>query len=345
MTLRKTIKRNARGSLRGMWGTAALILLIFMGVSLALGLLDTGIMSALGYVEPEPFFDPFTGDFYYTEMDMSPGGYVVSAIMQIISLIVIVPLSLGVVDWALSLTDGCRKPVGHIFWAYDNKAFGRSIWMSIVVSVKTCLFGILVLLPSAVLLTLGYLLPAKETISYAAGQGMIVVGWVLMVAGVVLSAWFGARYFLTTMLLCDRYYYKVSEAVRLSVRATRGRRWQIVAFELSFLPWFLLCVFVFPVFYVIPYCAVASVLYARFLFEDHLMRERQLDLSHPEALVVDDLTPERYEDARAESGLPEPAPETASAAQEEPRVESFDWTPPAPPAEEEDPEKGDFADL
>ena len=367
MTLRKTVKKNARGCLHGMWGRAALILLVIIAVEAGFQLIDTGIFRALGFeniphsVSPEEII---SGGAALAE-SVTAGQIIISVVMQLLRLVVLVPLMLGVTDWALALTDGKRLPVGHIFWAYDNKAFGRSIGLTVVVGIKTALFGLLVSLPGIALVTCGTLLPANGSVSEAAGNWMGAAGGLLLLGAFVIEIWFAARYFLTQLLLCDRYYYKVNEAVRISVKATKGLRWQIVGFELSFLPWILLLVFIFPAFYVLPYLTVASVLYARFLFEDHLMRSKQLDLSRPENLVVDDLAPERYEDARTDAGLSPESPEAAPAdsapapagepagepspepAAPETKVETFTWTPPAPepPAAEKPSRPDDIADL
>ena len=98
------------------------------------------------------------------------------------------------------------------------------------------------------------------------------------------------------------------EATKLSVELTRGRRWQIVGFSLSFLPWFLLCCLVLPILYVLPYFSVASVMYARYLFEDHLLGQKKLDVSDPDRIIIDDVAPEDYHTARAAQGLSEEAP-------------------------------------
>ena len=43
------------------------------------------------------------------------------------------------------------------------------------------------------------------------------------------------------------------DAIRESVRKTKGNVVDIFFFKLGFLPWFLLCPLVFPIFYVVPY--------------------------------------------------------------------------------------------
>ena len=134
----------------------------------------------------------------------------------------------------------------------------------------------------------------------------MVIGSVLMLVALPFTWWFGARYMAANLLLCDRYYYTVKEATRLSVALTRGRRWQIVGFYLSFLPWYLLCCLVLPLLYVIPYVAVAGTMLARY------------------QLIIDDVAPEDYHKAREEQGMEAPAPaeEPFTAPEEAPEEDN-----------------------
>ena len=63
-----------------------------------------------------------------------------------------------------------------------------------------------------------------------------------------------------------------------------------------------------PILYVLPYFAVASVMYARYLFEDHLLGQRKLDVSDPDRIIIDDVAPEDYHTARTAQGLSEEMP-------------------------------------
>lgn len=367
MTLRKVIKKNAKASLKNNWGRALLILLIFIGVNMLLNMLDGAIFRALGYENIRLTYDFFSAPSFQYEISeiqrIPAGAYGVSFLFTLIRICLIAPLMLGVNNWALELTDGRKKPVGSIFWAFDNAAFGRSIWLDITITVKVTLFSWLVMLIPALMLGFG----TARVLSEAVSVILIGVGSLLLLACVPFVFWFSSRYFMAPVLLCDRYYYTVREATRLSVEASKGHRWEIVGFYFSFLPWFLFCCLIIPILYVIPYFEVSTVMYARFLFEDHLMKQSKPNLSDPANLIVDDLTPEAYQEARREQGVPQetqgaevqeaptpaetaphldpqpdPQPETAPDPDESfyyPRTEQ------SPPAPQEDPQDGEIADL
>ena len=325
MTLRSAIKQNAKRSLKGHWGRILLILLIFIGVNILLSGLDNAIFSTFGFHRIIISLDASQLRqiiINYPAALPRLGEIILSLLLALVRLIIMAPLTLGIINWALELSDGRMRPVSSLFWAFDNAAFGRSIWLKITVAVKTGLFGLVVSLVPMAFITIGTVLRMRETGSWAFGSLLIALGSLLSIVSGIATMWFSARYFAAKLLLCDRYYYTVREATRLSVAATRGHRWQIVGFYLSFLPWLLLCAFVLPLLYVIPYITMASVMMARFLFEDYLMGEKKLDLSDPDRLIVDDISPDAYAAARGEAVMDhgpaaEPSEKDAPAPEED----------------------------
>lgn len=333
MTLRRVIKKNAKSGLSGRWGKAILIMLIFVGINLLLSFLDNSIYHALGFRNIKIDYNLLSGypRLHVNADPSSIGEAAFSLGFALIRLCVVVPLSLGATNWLLELTDNRERAVGDIFWAYDNIAYGRSIWLSITIAVKVWLFSILALAIPGVLLTVS----DTGKLPSAASAVLLVIGLIFMLAAIPLILWFSARYFLAEMLLCDRYYYTVGEATRLSVELTRGRRWEIVGFILSFLPWYLLSALVIPAFYVVPYVKMSSVIYSRFLFEDGLMRKKKLDLHDPSQLIVDDLTPENYQQARSEQ-QPSAEQRMDDEPQENAKEEPQPWAPQEKKSDDDD---------
>lgn len=306
MTLRKAIKFNAKKCLKNNWGRAILILVILTAVNLVLGALDNAIFSAMGFERVKIDWDILRETIYrFDAQEISPAAVALSLLLSLIRLCIMAPLALGAVNWALELSDGRSNSIGELFWAFDNAAWYRSVWMRITLAIKKGLFSVAVELIPTVMLTIGTL---NLIDNRALGVTLVLLGTVLSIAGIPFVLWFNARYFAANLLLCDRYYYTVKEATRLSVALTRGRRWQIVGFYLSFLPWYLLCCLVLPLLYVIPYVAVADTMMARYLFEDYLLGQKKLDVSDPDQLIIDDVAPEDYHKAREEQGMEAPAP-------------------------------------
>lgn len=325
MTLNKAIKFNAKKCLRNNWVRAILIFVIIAAVSAVLGALDNAIFSAFGFHRVEISIDLLQGG--YMEWWLAEGADVtwyevaLSILLSLVRLCIMAPLTLGAANWALELSDGRSNSIGELFWAFDNAAWYRSVWMSITVAVKTGLFAIAVEAIPTAMMAIG---AANLWENRSLGVPLVVIGSVLMLVALPFTWWFGARYMAANLLLCDRYYYTVKEATRLSVALTRGRRWQIVGFYLSFLPWYLLCCLALPLLYVIPYVAVAGTMMARYLFEDYLLGQKKLDVSDPDQLIIDDVAPEDYHKAREEQGMEAPAPaeEPFTAPEEAPEEDN-----------------------
>ena len=148
MTLNKAIKFNAKKCLKNNWGRAILIFVIMAAVSAVLGALDNAIFSAFGFHRVEISIDLLRGG--YMEWWLAEGADVtwyevaLSILLSLVRLCIMAPLTLGAANWALELSDGRSNSIGELFWAFDNAAWYRSVWMSITVAVKTGLFAIAV---------------------------------------------------------------------------------------------------------------------------------------------------------------------------------------------------------
>lgn len=62
-------------------------------------------------------------------------------------------------------------------------------------------------------------------------------------------------------IMADNPNLSPSQALQLSKKMIKGNRWELFVLDLSFIPWYLLCVFVFPLIYVMPYFATTNALY------------------------------------------------------------------------------------
>lgn len=316
MSLNRAIKFNAKKCLRNNWGRAILIFVIMVAVGAVLTALDNAIFSAFGFRRVEISID-LLRDGYTERLAEGTGAtwyeVLLSLLLSLVQLCIMAPLTLGVTNWALELSDGRSNSIGELFWAFDNAAWYRSVGLRISVAIKTGLFALALEAIPTVMVTVGKMNLWENR---AAGVPLVVIGSLLMLVALPFTWWFSARYFVAELLLCDRYYYTVKEATKFSVAVTKGRRWKIVGFCLSFLPWYLLCCLVIPLFYVIPYVTVASTMMARYLFEDYLLDQDKLDVSDPDKLIIDDVAPEDYYRARTEQGMSVPAPAEESAAED-----------------------------
>ena len=62
-------------------------------------------------------------------------------------------------------------------------------------------------------------------------------------------------------IMCDYPELSPMDAIRVSKKMVRGNRTELFIMNLSFIPWCLLCIFIFPIAYVMPYMAATDALY------------------------------------------------------------------------------------
>lgn len=62
-------------------------------------------------------------------------------------------------------------------------------------------------------------------------------------------------------IMCDNPQLSPWQAIKLSKKIIKGNRTELFVLDLSFIPWELLCVFLFPAIYVIPYMQTTRALY------------------------------------------------------------------------------------
>ena len=301
MTLRKMIKTEAKASLRGRWGRAILCLAVVAAVELCIHLVDAAAMALLGYD-----FQWRWGamGFSYGRQFFTIPALGVTAAAAIIWLLLAAPLWTGRRNWLLELTDRRAHPVSHIFWPYEGRTWLRSAGLEIFIKVSTGVAAvILAVIPGALLLlgTGNLPLEGMGTLPPLLANILTIAGGILgIVAALLLWTWW-QRFTIARILLCEKYNLSLGQALGLSKRYMKGHRWEMVRFDLSFLPWtfpslavllltgilqrsigqywfyphflygpglvLFMVVTLLVLLYLAPYYGMARVMYARYLYE------------------------------------------------------------------------------
>lgn len=98
-----------------------------------------------------------------------------------------------------------------------------------------------------------FVLGAGNEVSLKAAYAVLAGLFILTVTGLVFYSVFVQRYSKSMFFLACYKDFTAADAIRESIRKTKGRCAEILAFKLSFVPWFLLCIGILPALYVIPY--------------------------------------------------------------------------------------------
>ena len=173
-----------------------------------------------------------------------------------ISFLVLSPFRFGQNIWFFESAKKNRLSVKKIFLFYRPR-FSRSC---IALRLRTSLLKI-----SACLV---FLIPSVTLGSYAfyeLGKGvsvklfvfLCVFTFVLALIGLFFAFVFSQKYFLSDYLFFENSAAGIGESIKLSSQIMDSECFRTAFFKLSFIPWFLLCIFIFPAVYVYPYYKTA----------------------------------------------------------------------------------------
>ncbi|WRS26594.1 DUF975 family protein [Oscillospiraceae bacterium MB08-C2-2] len=352
MSLFRVFKKNARLALQDSWGRALGILLLVMGIGVLLGTIQ-GITSAILAVSSMPALDSFSFSFS-SPMELFaviPWVYLaVPGAFGLLNFLLVVPLGLGQIRWYHQLVHDQSEPISNVFHYYEGAGkYFRCLWYYISLTIRQSLWAVLFLcIPmGAMALSVVPLMNEEVTrIQASLSTFGLLISCVLLILATILYTVHMMKYFLTPYLMAEDPKMSVGKAIRTSIRFTKGYRFSLFSFSLSFLGWILLCIFLFPILFVGPYLQTSMALYARYIIEKNqsaipaptkefkaveIIRDEEpvMDLwpAQPHPPTAPSLEPDLFEEApleafAEEAAQPTPEPDEPSveelAPQEEP---------------------------
>lgn len=265
------LKKNAKRSLRGYWGKAiGNTCLLFAGF-LLLAVMQMTVLQFMPQQTPNGS-EHLLPHYFIQQLAMMPLVEVgIAGFFFALEFLLLTPLSLGITRWYYQLVGGRHHALSSIFYYYRSKRqYGRSLWVSFQLNVRVLLWGIVFYaVPGWILGAAIYAVAQSD--SAKSTQAMASVGVMLSVILFILAGVFYAvfmnRYFLATYLVIEQDTASVRQAIRDSIQMTKGYRFSLFYFQLSFIGWCLLSVLLFPIIYWIPYSSAAMALYACLIME------------------------------------------------------------------------------
>lgn len=139
--------------------------------------------------------------------------------------------------------------------------FGKSlIFYPLVFCIKLFWFSVFEAVPISAAIMLYFYLN-RESLSLKASVVICVGTVILFVAGLIFYSVFVQRYSESAFYLACYEDFSVFDAIGESVRKTKDGLVEILLFKLGFLPWFLLCIGIVPMLFVIPYYKQSMTLF------------------------------------------------------------------------------------
>lgn len=101
--------------------------------------------------------------------------------------------------------------------------------------------------------------------------------------------------YFTFQIMCDYPELSPWQAIKLSKKMIQGNRTELFVLDLSFIPWYLLCIFVFPIIYVMPYVQTTQALY----YENFRLRAIQTGRVTEDDFLSDEQKLQKYSNTQA----------------------------------------------
>lgn len=240
MGLFKTMKTNAKRMMSGAWGRAIGVMLLVLLPAVLINMLEQGMRGVAGV----PAFMDYAGTAGVALDDtanVAALSVLVSILMGIFMFIVVAPLQLGAARWYYRRTNGANEGVSELFHYFEtSRDYFRALGVTFSIGVRMLFWGVLLCLP---LVGIGAVYSIAKTSSGGVSGGVALVSAFLLLIWVVLSCiiieLIVLRYFLAPYLLAEHPEMKAQQAIKQSVKLTRGHKGSLLLFELSFILWFI----------------------------------------------------------------------------------------------------------
>lgn len=269
MGLSKMIKQNAKLSLAGCWGAAIAVLVINVLPVILIDVIEYAIRTVTGIAQYMDY--AATSSVAFDDMaNVSLISTLITVLMTILIFIIVSPLSQGNRRWFYRRTGGEQEPVSTVFHSFEtSKQYFRTLGLYFQIGLRMFLWLLLISVPMIVLgiFAIFYQGFAGGEITKTASAIFMILTVVWTILVLIVSVIISLRYFLAPYVLAEHPEQKASQCIKDGVQMMKGHKAKLFVFMLSFIGWELLCVFIIPIFYVLPYMNASYAMYARYLIQ------------------------------------------------------------------------------
>ncbi len=277
MNFNKNIKSDALTALKSNWlktiGISLTCFLIF-GIS---NIIEVGTL-AFAHCEHFSIIDLFNNLIFIKLNNMSLSSLPVSELMFILTSFLVgliyclinSVLKNGIVDWNYSVISDKNSDFLNIFSYFSSfKKVLLSWYISLQLFLRKIFWTILIFSPSILIFSWSILATVYQ--NKVNNKVLIPFGYILAlclaIIAFVICLIFLQRYALARYLIISGECNKVRKAIKLSIKIMNGKKAEYLWLICSFIGWFLTCIFVLPLFFVLPYFNISLTLYYRYLIE------------------------------------------------------------------------------
>ena len=244
------IKQMTRNALAGRWGTAFgasaasygityAISLVFMTIAyIALVAVIIGASVTGGVMTPDVYGGISEGVFTGSMVFALIVCYVMMIFGGLIASVIGSNLTLGLYSLCLKNTHGETVGVGEIFTPF-KRHWWRSFALFFMMELKAFLWMSILYFPALFMVTIPIILRSEGS-THIALPIVCAIGWILLIASIVLFVMAQIRYSMAPMVFLSNPSLGVFSAIRESKRLMKGHKGELFILDLSFIGWYLL---------------------------------------------------------------------------------------------------------
>lgn len=255
------IKKESHQVLKKNWLSAAKIVLTFIlifALPYAFEVLLLLLLGRFGIVDfnSAAFTSP------------NPMILIVTFIRIVVTIIVATPLYFGILLWYWELSKGNKHEFYECFGFFTNRRlFFHVIKLKLLVGIRVVASYLIALIPISISMFLFEMIRA-DTRNSEIFLLLLICSTVLSIVTIISISIFCMRYLLVDFIYIENPDMPIREIIRRSKSTMSGRKANSLCFILSFSLWFLMCIFILPIIYVVPYFTTSLSSYTRKLYSE-----------------------------------------------------------------------------
>jgi len=279
--LNAVLRRDSLRCLKGRWGKGVAGTLFLFSAWLVILLLEHFCLTALGILAPDSVQVPFLG------VTIAPAQAAVSGGFILLTFLTMAPLITGLQKWYYRLAGGPTPDLRMIFdYLSGFRLYCKAVLLWLTVILRTVIFGAVCALAPVGIRFARQAVGRIGTPASAVGEALLFVLFVITaVLAAVLTLCFALRYFLAPYYFAENEQLSVREALRRSVRAMKRMQGQVFTLILGWLPFWISCIFLVPLIFMVPYCSAALAINARYLMGREVRRDAQQEGAPGDTIV------------------------------------------------------------
>ncbi len=271
------IKSAARTALKHRWSEAIAATMLLLSVILLNTVMQLVLMNIL---KVDEVWTPFTPTTVPGHNQIAAAG--LTLFSAVFTLFVVFPLSFGVMRWFWLISGGSNVKLSELFCYFSStKLFFKTVRLSLALFFRL-VFGVVICYLPFTLISVITNPQVYEMFGWAFKKhvsGLVAIAPTLRFLGTISFFFWISTYILFFAVMFTESDWSVRSIIRRTTHISKGNRLRFIGFIFSFFGWLLLCLFVFPLPFVLPYILASTAVYGREVLRFARQRDQKFAVS------------------------------------------------------------------